>query len=314
MRAQEDTEILSLQTTVTAGFYGSIINLLTRYTTDCYTNQLIVNGQASLSWQSLFQKKIGWELAYRLGANTFSFPAQYHLKMHLKLNGFFETENYFHEILLNGTAGASVACAEALLFHPLDSMRKLVQTKSETLGNHSIHYYFTHYKALSRGMGIVVGRNMITNLVGWSIFAGAKPLFENGDYAQMAPSFLFAFSRILIGYPLTTLSTLMQTDTKTKAARTLKGKFQFAEQILKKRIREKGISSFFQGFVVQGSTQIFATFVQMWFFNWYLDACKKPHQSHCAFTNAHPSGRATEEALTHTISPSESINTCKVSV
>ena len=268
-------------TTMQAGFVTSLLTFAIRWVPDCVANRSIVNGSSSHNtWRSFANIGIAWDLAYRIPANTFGFPAQYHLKeaWYKKLDASYQTRA--NKIAIHALTGWGAAMLEALLFYPLDSMRTLAQTKPTVFNGRSFHYFLTHQTQLRRGIGITLVRNTATNLTAWAAKATTEISLEKSElslaYQTLLASTIFAFTRIFIGYPLTTIGILLQTDNSAKTGNSLKEKYHHALAITENRIKEKGLLSLYQGFVLKGGAQIATVALQMWLFSWWIHPDRKP--------------------------------------
>ncbi|MDP1573596.1 MAG: MC/SLC25 family protein [Coxiellaceae bacterium] len=298
---------ISPATTMQAGFMSSMITFAIRWIPECKVNRSIVNGAGtSNTWRSYANIGILWDLGYRVPANTFGFPAQYHLKeaCFKQLDERYHTRS--NKIAIHALTGWAAAMLEAALFYPLDSMRTLAQIKPDIFNGRSFHYFLTHQAQLRRGIGITLVRNTLTNITGWSAKAATETSFEKTEmslaYQTLLSSIAFAFTRIFIGYPLTTLGILLQTDTSVKTTHSLKEKYHHTLQISQNRLKEKGFLSLYQGFALKGGAQIATACLQMWLFSWWIHPNRKPLSRHSFFS-------ATEKKSTLAITIDQQENT-----
>ncbi len=269
-----------LTTTMQAGLASSLLTFGIRWVPDCVVNRQIVGSGVTNTGKSFFNIGIAWDLAYRVPGNTVIFPAQYHFKEYL-LNNLDECDRTrANKIAIQVATGWSVALTEAILFYPLDSMRTLAQTKPAVFQGRSVHYFLTHQSQLYRGLGLVMLRNSLTNIAGWGAKATAETSFEKTtlpfELQTMLAALIFSFTRIVIGYPFATVSTLIQVDTEKRVAASMKEKCQYVLAVTNNRLKEQGFRSFYQGFALKGGSQILTMFLQMWLFNWWIHPERKP--------------------------------------
>lgn len=258
-------------TTMQAGFASSLLTFGIRWIPECVVNRRIVDSKVVNSGKSFFNMGIAWDLAYRIPANTVVFPAQRYCQ-DLLLNKLDERDRTStNKIAIQALTGWAVGVAEPIVFYPLDSMRTLAQTKPAIFNGKSVHYFVTHQSQLYRGLGLVLVRNSATNLAGWSMKAVTETSLEKINMPfqlqTMLASFVFSFTRILMGYPFATIGVLVQADTEKRRG---------ALTMINHRLKEKGFQSFYQGFLLKGGAQILTSFLQMWLFNWWIHPDRKP--------------------------------------
>lgn len=256
--------------TMQAGFASSVLTCGVRWVPDCIVNRKIVDSAVNGTGKSFLNIGIAWDLAYRIPANTFVFPAQYHFKEYA-LNQLDEKDRtQTKKIAINAGTGVMASLLEGIVFYPLDGMRTLAQTKPDVFAGRSMHYFLTHQSQLYRGLNIVLVRNTVTNIVGWSFKATADMSLEKTsmpcELQTMLASFVFSFSRIVMGYPFATIGVLIQADTDMRRG---------ALTMINHRLKERGFQSFYQGFLLKGGSQILTTFLQMWLFSWYIHPERK---------------------------------------
>lgn len=276
----EKSKSVSFTTTMQAGFASSLLTFGIRWVPDCVVNRKIVGSSVTNTGKSFFNIGIAWDLAYRVPGGSVIFPAQYHFKEYLLDNLDEHNRTRENKIAIQVATGWSVALIEATVTYPLDSMRTLAQTKPAVFQGRSIHYFLTHQSQLYRGLGLVMVRNSITNIAGWSAKAIAETSLEKTtmpfELQTMLAALIFSLTRIVIGYPFATIGTLIQVDTEKRVAATMKEKCQYVLSMTNNRLKEKGFKSFYEGFVLKGGSQILTMFLQMWLFNWWIHPERKP--------------------------------------
>lgn len=279
-RSVSTHQSVSYFTTIQAGLASSVLTFAIRWVPDCVVNRKIVDSQVVNTKKSFINIGIAWDFAYRIPANTVSFPAQYHLKEYC-LNHLDEHQRTrTNKIAIQALTGWAAALMEAGAFYPLDSMRTLAQTKPDVFQGKSFQYFTTHLPQLYRGLGLVLIRNSVTNIAGWGAKAFTETSLEKTvmpyQLQMMFAAFVFSFTRIVMGYPFTTINTLMQVDTQSRVAISMTEKCRYALAMINNRYKEQGLRSFYQGFYLKGGAQILTTFLQMWLFSWWIHPERKP--------------------------------------
>lgn len=269
----------SFATTMQAGFASSVLTFAIRWVPDCVVNRKIVDSNMVNTGKSFFNIGIAWDLAYRIPANTVVFPAQRYFQEFL-LNNLDECDRTrTNKIAIQTATGWAAGVAEPIVFYSLDSMRTLVQTKPAVFNGRSVHYFLTHQSQLYRGLGLVLVRNSVTNIVGWGAKAATEISLEKTnmplELRTMPASFVFGFTRVAMGYPFATIGVLVQADTEKRRG---------ALTMLNHRLKEKGFLSLYQGFFMKGGAQILTTFLQMWLFNWWTHPERKPFSASSFFS------------------------------
>lgn len=261
---------VSYATTMQAGFASSVLTFGIRWIPDCIVNRKIVNSAVNNTGKSFVNIGIAWDLAYRIPANTVVFPMQYHFKEYCLSQLDESHHTRANKIAIYAATGTASSLLEGVVFYPFDSMRTLAQTKPATFQGRSVHYFLNHQSQLYRGLNLVLVRNSVTNIVGWSAKAATEISLEKTnmpfELQTMLASFVFSFSRIAMGYPFATIGVLVQADTEKRRG---------ALTMINHRLKEEGFHSFYQGFLLKGGSQILTTFLQMWLFSWYIHPERK---------------------------------------
>lgn len=278
--SNQKQKIVPFTTSMQAGFASSVLTFAIRWIPECVVNRKIVDSKVVNTRKSFFNMGITWDLAYRVPANTVIFPAQRYFQEYLLNNLDERDRTWTNKIAIQALTGWAVGVAEPVVFYPLDSMRTLAQTKPDVFNGKSVHYFLTHQSHLYRGLGLVMMRNSVTNLAGWSAKAVTETSLEKTDLSVdlqiMLPALVFSCTRIAMGYPFATIGMLIQVDTEKCVAASMKEKCQYVWAVMNNRLKEKGFQSFYQGFFLKGGAQILTTFLQMWLFNWWIHPERKP--------------------------------------
>jgi hypothetical protein len=268
---------VSCATTVQAGVLSSALTFSIRWIPDCVVNRKIVNSKARVSFLNI---GIMWDLAYRVPANAVVFPAQYHLRESVWSQLDEKAQTAKNKIVIHAATGWLTSMVEGVTFYSFDSMRTLAQTKPHVFGHSSVHYFLNHQSQLYRGLGVVLVRNSVTSIAGWSAKAATEMVLENEkqslELKMVLPAFVFGFTRVAIGYPFTTIGALIQADTENYVARSMRAKVNYLLLMSSRRIKEKGMRSFYQGFFLKGGAQVLTIFAQMSFFDWWVHPERKP--------------------------------------